>query len=149
MPGARPAAGTDLGAAITAAVGSIGDYGGTATHLCARPSVLADARDLRDVAGVQLHPGGIGPSYGLAEVGVPALDAVDVLVIDAARMFLIVRSDFAVDISGDYAFRQDARAIRIRGRFALGVPSIDKSLRRLTITESGRAAEPAAQTRRK
>jgi hypothetical protein len=144
VPGARPAAGADLGAAITAATGSIGDFGGVASHLCARPSVLAEARDLRDAAGVQLHPGGIGPSYGLAEVGVPQLDRDDILVIDAARTFLIVRSDFAVDISGDYAFRQDAQAIRIRGRFAIGVPSIDKALRKITVTEPTRTARAKA-----
>lgn len=144
VPGARAAEGADLGAAITAAIGSIGDYGGVATHLCARPSVLAGARDLRDAAGVQLHPAGIGQGYGLLEVGVPQLERDDILVIDSARTFLIVRSDFSVDISGDYAFRQDAQAIRIRGRFAIGVPSVDKALRKVTVTEPARAARPAA-----
>ncbi len=142
---ARAAEGDDLGAAITAAIGSIGDYGGAATHLCARPSVLAEARDLRDAAGVQLHPAGIGQGYGLAEVGVPGLEKADLLVIDATRTFLVVRSDFAVDISGDYAFRQDAQAIRIRGRFAIGVPSVDKALRKVTVTEPARAARPAGK----
>lgn len=145
VPGARPAEGADLGAAITAAIGSIGDYGGVASHLCARPSVLAGARDLRDAAGVQLHPAGIGGSYGLQEVGVPQLESDDVLVIDATRTFLIVRSDFGVDVSGDYAFRQDATAIRIRGRFAIGVPSVDKALRKVTVTGPARAARPAGK----
>jgi HK97 family phage major capsid protein len=149
VPGARPAEGADLGAAITAAIGSIGDYGGVASHLCARPSVLAEARDLRDAAGVQLHPAGIGGSYGLQEVGVPQLDRDDILVIDSARTFLIVRSDFAVDISGDYAFRQDAQAIRIRGRFAIGVPSVDKALRSVSVTGAGPAARPAAPAKAK
>lgn len=146
VPGARAAEGADLGAAITAAIGSIGDYGGVASHLCARPSVLADARDTRELtAGSNglAYPDGIGAAYGLAEVGVPQLQRGDVLVIDATRTHLIVRSDFDVDISGDYAFRQDAQAVRIRGRFAIGVPSVDKALRKLDVGDDSTRAKAA------
>ena len=68
---APPAAGEDLAAALTAAVGSIGDAGGVASHLCARPSVLADQRNVRDDNGQRLYPEGLGTAFGLTEVGVP------------------------------------------------------------------------------
>jgi HK97 family phage major capsid protein len=134
---APAAAGADLGAAITAAIGSIGDAGGKATHLAARPSVLADARDIRDANDVQLHPNGIGPSYGLAEVGVPELAAGDILVTNAARLWLITRSDFMVDFSTDWAFDRDALAVRLRGRFAVGAPDLPKGLRKLNVAPRG------------
>jgi HK97 family phage major capsid protein len=143
---APAAAGTDLGAAITTAIGSIGDAGGTATHLCARPSVLAAARDQRDVAGVQLHPNGIGPSYGLIDVPVPELAAADILVVNRARLWLITRSDFAVDFSDDWAFDRDARAVRIRGRFAVGAPDVPKGLRKLTVTPATAAQSGARKS---
>lgn len=143
---ALPAAGEDLGAAITAAIGSIGDAGGAATHLAARPSVLAAGRDMRDAAGVQLHPGGIGASYGLAEVGVPELRAADILVLDQTRTWLIVRNDFQVDQSGDAFFDRDAWALRLRGRFAVAAPDLPKALRRLEVADARRAAaKPASR----
>jgi len=143
---ALPAAGDDLGAAITAAIGSIGDSGGQATHLAARPSVLAAARDFRGGTGEHLHPDGIGASYGLAEVGVPELKAADVLVLDQTRTWLIVRNDFQVDQSGDAFFDRDAWALRLRGRFAVAAPDLPKSLRRLEVVDARRAAaRPASK----
>ena len=145
---APAAAGADLGAAITTAVGSIGDAGGTATHLCARPSVLAAARDTRDANDVQLHPNGIGPAYGLIDVGVPELKAEDILVTNRARLWLITRSDFMVDFSQDWAFDRDAVAVRLRGRFAVGAPDVPKGLRKLEVEDGGRrAAEPVTVRR--
>lgn len=134
---AQPAAGPDLAAALTAAIGSVGDAGGEVTHIAARPSVLADARNLRDNEGVQLYPSGIGPAFGVTEVGVPELSAGDILAYDSSRIWLINRNDFTVDVSQDFAFRQDAAAIRIRGRFAVAAPVISKSLRRLDIGGNG------------
>ena len=75
---------------------------------------MADCRNLRDAAGAQLYPAGIGAAYGLAEVGVPELKTEDILCLDACRVYLIVRSDFGVDTSQDYGFRQDALAVRVR-----------------------------------
>ena len=131
---ALPAPGADLAAALTNAIGSIGDAGGVATHLCARPSVLADQRNVRDDNGQRLFEGGLGPAYGLAEVPCPELAAADVLVVGRTRTWLIVRNDFQVDFSRDWAFDRDATAIRIRGRFAVGAPDLPKSLRKLTVT---------------
>ena len=65
MVAAAPAAnGADLAAALTAAIGSIGDAGGVASHLCARPSVLADQRNVRDDNGQRLYPEGLGTAFG-------------------------------------------------------------------------------------
>ena len=92
---ALPAAGEDLAAALTAAVGSIGDAGGVATHLCARPSVLADQRNVRGTPdGQRLFPDGLGPAFGLTEVGCPELAAGDILVTGKTKIWLIVRNDF-------------------------------------------------------
>jgi HK97 family phage major capsid protein len=141
---APPAAGADLAAALTNAVGSIGDAGGVASHLCARPSVLANLRNERDLNGVRLYPEGLGGAFGLTEVGCPELRAADVLVVDRARAWLIVRNDFQVDTSRDWAFQKDALAIRIRGRFAVGAPVLAKALRRLSVTEVPAGDEPGA-----
>ena len=131
---APPAAGADLAAALTNAVGSIGDAGGVASHLCAKPSVLADQRNVRDDNGQRLYPEGLGNAFGLTEVGCPELAAADVLVVDQSRTWLIVRNDFLVDTSRDWAFQKDALAVRLRGRFAVGAPVLAKSLRKLSVT---------------
>jgi hypothetical protein len=134
---ALPAAGADLGAAVTAAIGSIGDEGGVATHLAAKPSVLADARNERDSTGQMVYPNGFGPAFGLAEVGVPELAAADILVVSRSKVWLIQRNDFQVDTSQDWAFERDAMAVRIRGRFAVAAPDLPKGLRKITVTPAG------------
>jgi HK97 family phage major capsid protein len=131
---ALPAAGADLAEALSNAIGSVGDAGGIVSHLAARPSVLATARNLRNTSGDMLYPLGFGAAMGVQEVGVPELAAADILAFDATRCWLIVRNDFDVAISQDYFFNRDAAAVRIRGRFAVGVPVIEKSLRRLEVT---------------
>ena len=136
---APPAAGDDMAAALTAAVGSIGDAGGVASHLCARPSVLADQRNVRDVNGQRLYPEGLGNAFGLIEVGCPELAAADVLVVARDRVWLVVRNDFQVDTSPDWAFQKDAMAIRMRGRFAVAAPDLPKGLRKLSVTGPGSA----------
>ena len=66
------------------------------------------------------------------------------LAIDATRVYLVQRADFAVDVSRDYFFDRDATAVRIRGRFAVAAPAVGKSLRRL-VTEDARTARAAAK----
>ena len=135
---APPAAGADLAEALANAIGSVGDAGGIVSHLAARPSVLATARNLRDANGADALPGsGSARRMGVTEVGVPELAAADILAFDATRCWLIVRNDFDVAISQDYFFNRDAAAVRVRGRFAVGVPVVEKSLRRLTVTGPG------------
>ena len=149
MAAAPPAAGADLAEALSVAIGSIGDAGGAASHIAARPSVLASARNTRDSVGQMVYPAGFGAAFGLAEVGVPELAAADILVLDRTRTYLIVRSDFGVDTSQDYAFGKEAMALRVRGRFAVGVPALEKSLRRLDVVPGGRRPPGRAARPRK
>src|SRR5262249_8995046 len=124
--------GTDLAGALTGAIGQIGNADGTASHFAAKPSVLANARNVRATPGRQLlFPDGIGAAFGLTEVGVPKL--ANALVYDASRSWLIVRNDFSVDLSRDDAFASDSTAIRVRGRFAVGIPAINKTIRKVTV----------------
>jgi HK97 family phage major capsid protein len=138
---ATAAPGADMAAALTAAIGSIGDAGGSASVLAAPPAVLAAQRNTRGTPdGQRLFPDGIGAAFGLTEVPVPTLAAGDILVIDASRAFTVVRSDFEVAVSSDYAFHLDSTAMRVKGRFAVACPSVDKALRKLTIGGTQAAA---------
>ena len=48
---------TDLSGAITAAIGAIGDAGGTATHIAGKPSLFAHERNIKATgSGVFLYP---------------------------------------------------------------------------------------------
>jgi hypothetical protein len=99
--------------------------------------VLAEARNLRDSTGQMIYPLGFGAALGVTEVGVPELAADDVLALDSTRSFLIMRDDFTIETSSDFAYDRDAVAVRIKGRFAVAVPAVEKSLRRLVTTASG------------
>ena len=146
MAAALPAEGVDLATALTAAIGSIGDAGGVASHLCARPSVLAAARNTGEATGNGWYPDGIGAAFGVEEVGVPELRAADILVVEKTRAWLVVRNDFAVDYSRDWAFDRDAIAMRLRGRFAAAAPDLPKSLRRLEVGSAGPSTPASART---
>jgi hypothetical protein len=61
------------------------------------------------------------------------LESGDILALDASRSYLVVRNDFVVDASEEFAFSRAAWAVRIRGHFALAVPDPPKAIRRLTI----------------
>jgi len=132
VPAAAAADATDLAGAITLAIGQIGDAGGTATHLAMKPSILVKHRNDRDTQSRPLWPDGIGGHFGLTEVPVPNL--ADALVYDATRAYLLVRTqDFEVALSGDYAFNTDQAAMRVRGRFAVGIPAPTKTVRKVTV----------------
>ena len=100
-----------------------------------------------DVNGQRLYPEGLGNAFGLTEVGVPELAAADVLVVDRTRAWLVVRNDFAVDYSNDWAFDRDALALRMRGRFAVAAPDLPKALRRLEVSGAGPATPARARTK--
>src|SRR5215471_13334802 len=68
VPASAAADGTTLDAAITTDIGAIGDAGGTANCLAAKPSLLAKWRNLRDTQTRMLYPDGIGAAFGLTEV---------------------------------------------------------------------------------
>jgi len=50
-------------------------------------------------------------------------------------------------VSTDYAFSKDALAVRIRGRFAVGAPAVERSLRKLVVAPGGTQATGAARPR--
>jgi HK97 family phage major capsid protein len=133
IPNVQAVDGTDLAGAITTAIGVIGNAGGTATTIAAKPSLFAEQRNVKATgSGEFLYPLGLGAQFGLAEVGVPEL--ADCLVYDRTRLFLIARTtDFAVDMSQDYFFDSDSAAIRVRGRFAVGMPVPLKAARKITV----------------
>ena len=124
---------TDLSGAVTKAIGLIGNAGGTATHIAAKPSLFAAQRNVKAAGGGGfLYPLGFGAQFGLLEVGVPEL--ADCLVYDATRVYLIARtSDFEIALSQDYFFDSDSTAIRVRGRFAVGMPVPLKAARKITV----------------
>jgi HK97 family phage major capsid protein len=150
VPASAAADGTTLDAAITTAIGSIGDAGGAANCLAAKPSLLAKWRNLRDTQQRMLYENGIGAAFGLTEVAVPSLT--DTLVYDATRLYLIVRTqDFEVAYSQDFYFDSDSVALRVRGRFAAGMPAPAKTARKVTVAGVAPAAEdvaPAAHGKR-
>jgi HK97 family phage major capsid protein len=132
VPAASAADGTTLDAAITTAIGQIGDAGGAANTLAAKPSLLAKWRNLRDTQTRMLYPDGIGAAFGLTEVACSQLT--DTLVYDSTRLYLIVRTqDFEVALSPDFYFDSDSTALRVRGRFAAGMPAPAKTARKITV----------------
>ena len=141
VPNVTAVDGADLAAAITAAVGAIADAGGSPSHIAAKPSVLAEQRNVKATGSGQfLYPLGIGAQFGLTEVGVPELN--DCLVYSASRLYLIARTtDFAVDMSQDYFFDSDSAAIRVKGRFAVGMPVPLKAARTITVAGAAPKAE--------
>jgi HK97 family phage major capsid protein len=145
VPNSAAADGTDLAAAITLAIGQIGDSGGAATHLAMKPSILANHRNDRDTQQRPLWPDGIGAAFGLTEVPVPSL--ADALVYDATRLYLLVRTvDFEVALSPDFYFDADSTALRVRGRFAAAMPAPAKTCRKVTVAgaaPTGAGAAPA------
>jgi len=144
VPNVTAADGTALDAAITTAIGQIGDAGGHATTIAAKPSLLAKWRNLRDTQQRMLYPDGIGAAFGLAEVACTQLT--DTIVYDSTRLYLVIRlADFVVDYSYDYYFNSDATALRVKGRFAVGMPAPAKTARKVTVAGVAPAeAEPAA-----
>ena len=137
--------GPTLTGAVAAAVGEIGEAGGSASHVALSPTTYA-AELAREGDQGAIHPTGLGNLLGLTVVQVPGLTSS--LVYDATTIYLAVGRDFRVDSSGDYApaFVADKVALRVTGRFGVGVPSPAQSLRKLTVTpvlplSSGRAAK--------
>jgi HK97 family phage major capsid protein len=136
--------GADLLEAVTTARGQIGDAGGSASHIAALPSVLANADAERDSNGQLVFPAGFAASAGLLAVGVPGLTSP--LVYDKSRAFLVVRDDAAVDASTDWHFHLDAYSLRVKARMALAVPDVPKTIRKLAVGDGRARAKPAAKS---
>ena len=145
VPNVTAVDGADLSSAITAAVGAIADAGGSPSHIAAKPSVLAAQRNVKATgSGEFLYPLGIGAQFGLTEVGVPEL--ADCLIYDRSRLYLIARTtDFEIAMSQDYFFDSDSTAIRVRGRFAVGMPVPLKAARKITVAGAAPTGLPDAK----
>jgi HK97 family phage major capsid protein len=133
--GAAPAvADGSLWSQAFAAQGALGDAGGTATHIGLKPSTLATEAARVDANDRPLYPDGLTTIGGMALVPVPMLDAGQVLVYDATTMRLIVRNDFAFEVSDLPEFKADLTTARVKGRFAVSWPSgPEKSMRKFAI----------------
>jgi hypothetical protein len=146
VPNVAVVDGADLSTAITAAIGAIGNAGGTADTIAGKPSLFASQRNVKATgSGVFLYPLGVGPQFGLREVGCAEL--ADCLVYDSTRLYLIARTtDFEVAFSQDYFFDSDSTACRVRGRFAAGMPVPLKTARKITVAGVAPTGEAATAT---
>ncbi len=70
------------------------------------------------------------------------------LVYDSTRVLFIVRNDLSVEASMDAGFATDTTMVRIKGRFAVAVPCVGKSIRKLTVggLPAARAAKATAKS---
>ncbi len=141
VPNVTAVDGTDLSGAITAAIGAIARRGRHTQPYRGQAVLFAEQRNVKATGSGQfLYPLGIGAQFGLTEVGVPELN--DCLVYDSSRLYLIARTtDFAVDMSQDYFFDSDSAAIRVKGRFAVGMPVPLKTARTVTVAGAAPKAE--------
>jgi HK97 family phage major capsid protein len=124
---------------IWEAVGEMGDAGGNATHVALRPSTWAAEAGRVDNENRPLYRDGLVVAGGLTFVRCPTLLANQALIYDASTVRLIVRRDFRFELDPSAGFRSDTVAARVIGRFAIAVPVVPKSLRKLTITDGSRA----------
>lgn len=127
--------GPTLTEGIGVAMAEMGEAGGTPTHIALSPTDAVAEATRTDDQGRPLYEGGRLPDlYGLTVVRVPGLE--EPLVYDASNVFLVVARDFAVRASTDYApaFKADKTAIRVTGRFGVGIPTLAKSVRRVLVS---------------
>jgi HK97 family phage major capsid protein len=132
---AAQVSGPTLTEAIGVALAEMGEAGGTPTHVAMSPTDAVAEATRTDGQGRPLYAGGVLPDlYGLALVRVPGLE--QPLVYDAASTYLVVAREFTVRASGDYApaFKADKTALRVTGRFGVGIPTLAKSVRKVLVT---------------
>ena len=84
--------------------------------------------------GHPLYPTGLATIAGLTPVLVAGL--VIPLVYDASNLYFVVARDFRAVLSREYApaFKNDEVAIKVSGRFGVGCPGLDKTVRKLDVT---------------
>lgn len=126
--------GPTLTEAIGEALAAMGEAGGTPTHLAMSPTDAVAEATRTDSQDRPLYAGGVLPDlYGLKVVRVPGLE--QPLVYDASTVYLVIARDFAVRSSGDYspAFKADKTALRVTGRFGVGIPTLGKSVRKVLV----------------
>ena len=135
--------GPTLIAAAGAAIAAIGEAGGTTDTIAVSPTVYAAELIATDVDGRLVHPDGLPDLIGLDIVQVPGLDPP--LVYDSGRCYLVLGQDSNVTLHDDP--HHDALLLLVKARANVGVPVKAKAIRKLDISDSGRAARPAAKTR--
>jgi HK97 family phage major capsid protein len=127
--------GPTLTDAIGTAMADMGEAGGTPTHVALSPSDAIAEATRTDAQDRPLYEGGrLESMFGLNVVRVPGLE--QPVVYDSRSVYLVVARDFTVRVSGDYApaFRADKTALRLTGRFGVGIPNLAKSVRALAVT---------------
>ncbi len=129
---AAASTGATLWAAAADAIGDLGEAGGGATTIALGAAAAATEAARTGSDGHPIYPDGLATFQGLQVVRVPGLTTP--LVYDAARVYLVEREDFTVEQSEHAAWRTDGVSLRVKGRFAVAVPTPGKSLRKLTIT---------------
>jgi HK97 family phage major capsid protein len=146
---AAEVAGASLWAATVAAKTQIAAAGGTASHLAVHPDVIGAEEGRTDQDGRPLWPDGLATFAGVTVVRTAG--ATVPLVYDAARVYLVVRSDYEPLLSADYApaFERYAVALRLVVRLAAAAPAPLMSMRKLDVTDPPEpiAAQAAARPR--
>lgn len=142
IPQAAAVAGPDLWAATVAAKAEISASGGNPTHLAVSPAALGAEEARTDADGRPLWADGLATFAGVTTVPTPG--AVVPMLYDAAKVYLVVRSDYEAYVSLDYgpAFERFAAALRLVVRLAAACPAPAMAMRKLTVTGTG--TEPAS-----
>ena len=86
---------------------------------------------------------------GMQLVGIPSLEADQVIVYDSTMVRLVVRADFAFEVSDQAEFKSDLFDGPRKGRFSVSAPVPAKSLRQFSITAPRAAAEQSPAARRR
>ena len=122
-----------LRAGVGAATAAIGEEGGTANTVALSPTDYTDEA-YREASGVPVYPNGLTFS-GIANiVQVPGSNLTAPLVYDSQRMLFIQRGALQVSTDASVGFKSDTIAVKIKGRFGLGIPVAAKSIRKITVT---------------
>lgn len=128
--------GADFRADVIGAWGELVDAGANPETIVAFASAGVIAWELARTTddGHPIHGDGaaamLGP--GIRMVPVPSLSAGETLVADVSRLYLVLRSDFEVAVSGEAKFATDQALMRIKGRFAVACPTPGNTLRVIT-----------------
>jgi HK97 family phage major capsid protein len=136
------AAGVDFRAAVIAAYGELASAGAVVPSITAfaHPDAVAAEWSRVNTQGTPIHedsPNGqltLGP--GIPVIGVPMLDADDILVADVSQTYLVQRDPFIVesDMGMGAGFTTDSQWLRVKARVNVNAPTPNKSLRLATIS---------------
>jgi HK97 family phage major capsid protein len=113
------------------AKGEIGDAGGTPDSIALSFTLAASEGSAATTDGLLKYPAGLEAALGLRIVQVPGLATP--IVYDSTRVHLVVRDDFSIEQSEHAAWRTDGISLRVKGRFAVAVPTPGKAIRKLNL----------------